>query len=501
MTTRDKGITLPFQPQGINVKDAAYGAKGDGVTDDSAAFNAAWLAIKETGGQLYIPPGVYYLNAQWLCAVSQTLPYNYSITGYGAQLLAGPAVTGSAILVYKGYNNFGVKIEGLHFNHRNNTTVNGCIQSQGGSNLRIIKCSVEHHNTKATYAGIEVGPYTPGDGNTNSFWTLIDGFTTRMRSGGDGTSAAVGIRFKGVANATKVMNCSFGGVTDAIRFDTDGAFAGLANGVSILHNDFEGAVNAITVNTAAPCTAMMTGLRVAFNRVESATTFFNITGAAVIDSGYPPIVENNYCTVGSVTNYILNPNNQLMNIWEPSYYGVGTTKNIVGGSRGFQIQAEGTGNNFELARLYGGPGSWNMAHLVMCGAHLWIESTTGVLRVKQGVPTQDADGYPMGPITAALAYSASMLPNMLTATAFTITATNGTAFTINNPSNIGAGQTLTFIIRNTSGGALGAITWGGFYKMSAWTNPANGFNRSITFQQDGLANFVQISQTGVDVPN
>jgi hypothetical protein len=47
---------------------------------------------------------------------------------------------------------------------------------------------------------------------------------------------------------------------------------------------------------------------------------------------------------------------------------------------------------------------------------------------------------------------------------------------------------------------MGVITWDTKYKMSAWTNPATGFSRSITFMFDGT-NWYQISQTGVDIPN
>lgn len=44
----------------INVKD--YGAKGDGVTDDTAAINAAHAATPE-GGRLWFPPGSYRTTA------------------------------------------------------------------------------------------------------------------------------------------------------------------------------------------------------------------------------------------------------------------------------------------------------------------------------------------------------------------------------------------------------------------------------------------------------
>jgi hypothetical protein len=97
-------------------------------------------------------------------------------------------------------------------------------------------------------------------------------------------------------------------------------------------------------------------------------------------------------------------------------------------------------------------------------------------------------------------YSASITFRAGDASTFTITATNGTAFTINAPLNPVRGQPITVRIHNTSGGALGALTWNAIFKMSAWTQPANGFNRSITFEYNGT-NWVQVSQTGVDVPN
>ena len=47
--------------QEFNVK--AYGAKGDGVTDDTAAINAAINACSATGGgTVYLPPGIYIIS-------------------------------------------------------------------------------------------------------------------------------------------------------------------------------------------------------------------------------------------------------------------------------------------------------------------------------------------------------------------------------------------------------------------------------------------------------
>lgn len=100
----------------------------------------------------------------------------------------------------------------------------------------------------------------------------------------------------------------------------------------------------------------------------------------------------------------------------------------------------------------------------------------------------------------SVTYSASMTIDTSSGQWFSIVATNGVAFTINAPTNPLDGQRITIKLSNTSGGALGAATFNAVFKMSAWTNPANGFERSIDFEYDG-ANWRQVSQTGVDVPN
>jgi hypothetical protein len=103
---------------------------------------------------------------------------------------------------------------------------------------------------------------------------------------------------------------------------------------------------------------------------------------------------------------------------------------------------------------------------------------------------------------AVVTYSASMTIDAALGNWFIIAASNGSAFTINAPSNPADGQKITVTLKNTSGGALGGATWNGIFKMSAWTNPANGFNRSIVFIYDSAASaWFQVSQTGVDVPN
>src|SRR5437899_254353 len=83
---------------------------------------------------------------------------------------------------------------------------------------------------------------------------------------------------------------------------------------------------------------------------------------------------------------------------------------------------------------------------------------------------------------------------------FVVTATTNAALQINNPTNPLIGQRITIMVRNTSGGAMGALTWDTLYKLATWTSPATGNSRSIDFRYNGT-NWVEVSRTPADVPN
>ena len=101
---------------------------------------------------------------------------------------------------------------------------------------------------------------------------------------------------------------------------------------------------------------------------------------------------------------------------------------------------------------------------------------------------------------SAPAYGASVAIDAASGQSFNITATNGVGFNILSPANQVAGCAITIRIRNTSGAALGAASWAVDYKMAAWTQPANGFSRAITFCYDGT-NWVEVSRNASDIPN
>jgi hypothetical protein len=99
-----------------------------------------------------------------------------------------------------------------------------------------------------------------------------------------------------------------------------------------------------------------------------------------------------------------------------------------------------------------------------------------------------------------LAYSATIATDASLGNRFDISVTDAVAFTISNPTALTDGEMVTYTIRNITGGAIGAATWGTTFKMAAWTQPATATSRSITFKYNG-ANLVEVSRTTADVPN
>lgn len=99
-----------------------------------------------------------------------------------------------------------------------------------------------------------------------------------------------------------------------------------------------------------------------------------------------------------------------------------------------------------------------------------------------------------------LTYSTSITPDCALGGNMVLTVTDGVAFAINAPLNPLVGQQLTLLIRNTSGGAVGAITWNAVFKKTAFTTPATANNRAISFLYNGT-NWVELFKTPADVPN
>lgn len=129
----------------------------------------------------------------------------------------------------------------------------------------------------------------------------------------------------------------------------------------------------------------------------------------------------------------------------------------------------------------------------------------GALHTTNTVVLQGANNGTLvggGGAKTALAYSASITPDATSSPWQTVTVTNATAFTINSPANppdANHSIELTIEVLNSSGGAMGAITWNGIFKFptGAWANPANGLHRFARFEWNG-ANWICTSLASAD---
>lgn len=72
-----------------NVKDSAYGAIGDGVTDDTTAIQAAINDVQDDGGIVYFPPGDYKITSELLISLS---------VGSGGIILEGAGQNASVLV-------------------------------------------------------------------------------------------------------------------------------------------------------------------------------------------------------------------------------------------------------------------------------------------------------------------------------------------------------------------------------------------------------------------
>lgn len=114
----------PLSTLRVNVKDSAYGAKGDGITDDSAAIQKAVNAVAGTGGTVTIPAGTYRVNPVVNTNAGIRLGSNMTLSlEAGAVLQALPTTTSRYVVVLlSGVQNVNIR-GGLVLGNRYNNTI------------------------------------------------------------------------------------------------------------------------------------------------------------------------------------------------------------------------------------------------------------------------------------------------------------------------------------------------------------------------------------------
>jgi len=139
--------TFAQQPVQVSVRD--FGAKGDGVTDDTAAFQAALDSLKERGGTVFVPVGTYLIKSHLRVPNNVTLEGVWKIptvwrAGSGSTLLAveGEGYEDGPPFITLGINSTIKGITIFYPNQRPDAIkpYPWCIACEAGENCSIIDC-------------------------------------------------------------------------------------------------------------------------------------------------------------------------------------------------------------------------------------------------------------------------------------------------------------------------------------------------------------------------
>jgi hypothetical protein len=210
--------------ESVSVKD--FGAVGDGVTDDTAAFNTAIA----TGVPIYVPSGTYKTDG--------TVTTNKTILSSGASFTGLNPISSSGIafnlLETSAVNDFTTLLVDRRANHTGGTPgfVNSGILAKtfvSAGNTNFEWAIVGVCDNSAT-AGENVGGYFQGIKRaTGPTW----GATVEVidKTGANPTTGAVGIEVNVTANGTDNLNARVG-IDVAIRKDDAGG-AGCTTGFGI----------------------------------------------------------------------------------------------------------------------------------------------------------------------------------------------------------------------------------------------------------------------------
>ena len=290
-----------------SVSPEDFGAIGNGIADDSGAWNLA-LAQLVNGGSLNCKPGARYYFASQV-TVTGPSRNKIAIFGYGARITTTGAISGLAITAGNSASG-GTTIYGLNIDHQNNATATAGFDIYAAWYTKLVDCAVYAENNAATYATVLVRNGTPANDATGSFWTQLDNFIAY----GVSDNIPYGVILRGSSNATTIRGGALSGCLTPIRLEPHTGQNTTPNGAVIDGVSFEVFTTAISLfsNTGNDS---IRGARITNCRAESGTTFVSLDGTNVAQSPVPLWLSGNY-NISSVTTYLNNPNSLYVNCWD-----------------------------------------------------------------------------------------------------------------------------------------------------------------------------------------
>lgn len=314
--------TPPSVSQSWLLTPQDYGAIGDGVADDTAAFQLFADAVISLQGRGLIPPKRYRINGTVTLSGNITNDFEKTVLfeAYGAVFLTDASenpfyITGwgnGCKLVWRG---------GAIWAHNSPTPEFGFKIRQSGhhviEDVIFRSGSSPGQPQNATYVPISISQLVLTNQDTGSFWTHVKGciFGSQRDSGAANNAnwCGYGVSIRGAGNATTISDCQFERTQRPVLLtpDTNGY---MANGVLVTGNHFENCQNGILVNGGGVANATAPGgLRINNNRAEKLPdSFFGITGTSGNHQFLsPPSMAFNQ--IDSATTYALyNPDARIV---------------------------------------------------------------------------------------------------------------------------------------------------------------------------------------------
>lgn len=137
----------------VNVKDAAYGAVGDGVTYDTTAISNAIIALDSTNGVLFFPPGTYLLGGSGI--VHSTTPHGTIFKGAGAHVsIIKAGATISNYMMQGGTYVQDLVFEDLTFDGGNYSAGVLTMLGSGFGNVTFRRCRIQNITRFVSAAGV-----------------------------------------------------------------------------------------------------------------------------------------------------------------------------------------------------------------------------------------------------------------------------------------------------------------------------------------------------------
>ena len=471
----------------FNVKD--FGAKGDGGADDAKAFQTAITAAGNVNGVVVVPAS----TTKYVIGSSLNVAPNTTIQGAGGQSPTVRLASGANTL----FNFLGTReAEGLNVTLSNLTLESGsrgtgvAIRVRNFTGLFLRDVNINHFNL-GLWADWGIGVYLYGC----NFVLNKRG----LQVGGVGGSG--GIR-GGARRADPFMDTV---VVDACGFaqnelDINDMGSSLALGGIVIRNSsfFEAYANPVSGKSLYIRLANRKGITVYGNWFEG---------------GQPSrtcVYLGNHDHDGSATGMCYGAaifSNDFLQTGSSGTVGVDIARCEAATVFANCFEFAPGNSPVRLADTAGRNTIGQNAYLVYPDREGYVNPIAGSavnnqildprLPARFGDELQVAGRVASGVTT--LAYTNKISTDAAAANYFTIAVTDRNPFTIQEPARPIPGQQIIYEIRNSSGGAMGDITWGPAFQLAGpFMAPASRRRRTISFYYNGAA-WIETARAAADI--